>query len=420
MCLCFLRRPRQEGRARRPLAPDVDRRFATRRGQLGCVDSVGRPRSAFALQIYFDFSGYSDMAIGLARLLGFRLPENFDSPYSRATSIRLLAPLAHHALDAGSATTSTSRSAAIAGDALRHGCATCVIMMALAGLWHGAAWTFVVWGLVQGAFLGGHAVLSRAGLTPRNVAGEPGDHVPPRRRCVRDLPLAGPADGRRCPRFDGRPGRIDSLDALGRFVPSGFRHTRRRPVVFVNAVPNTWEIEFRHAFATRSSSGSSAPRPSCHRASRAVHLLPVLSVTHLLEAWRRRNGTLGRITASESAAVLTLLVRSLALGPSLPQARAEFLGRRVGRPASGFCCDGLKLSPVGVATTATLGARPRPLLDLALSRNRALMRFQRTGANPTQCLHLPSKRGGRRFEPVTAHTKPAPCVVARNPRPRHT
>ena len=51
--------------------------------------------SAFPLQIYFDFSGYSDMAIGLARMLGFGLPVNFNAPISRRWPARVLAALAH-------------------------------------------------------------------------------------------------------------------------------------------------------------------------------------------------------------------------------------------------------------------------------------------------------------------------------------
>ena len=56
----------------------------------------GTPRSSYALQIYFDFSGYSDMAIGLARMLNVRFPLNFASPYQATQHRRLLAPLAYH------------------------------------------------------------------------------------------------------------------------------------------------------------------------------------------------------------------------------------------------------------------------------------------------------------------------------------
>jgi alginate O-acetyltransferase complex protein AlgI len=106
---------------------------------------------AFSLQIYFDFSGYSDMAIGLARILGFRLRENFDRPYlavgfgefwrrwhiSLSTWIRdyLYLPL-------GGNRVTTFR--------LYVNLWICFLA---SGLWHGAAWTFVVWGAYQGLFL---------------------------------------------------------------------------------------------------------------------------------------------------------------------------------------------------------------------------------------------------------------------------
>ena len=106
----------------------------------------------YSLQIYFDFSGYSDMAIGLGRLLGFHFPENFDQPYRSRQCHRVLAALAHDACRAGSATTSTSRSAAIAAAALRT-FANLWIVFFLCGLWHGAGLTFVVWGLYHGLLL---------------------------------------------------------------------------------------------------------------------------------------------------------------------------------------------------------------------------------------------------------------------------
>ncbi len=105
----------------------------------------------YALQIYFDFSGYSDMAIGLGRMLGFTFPENFDRPYASA-SIREFWRRWHMTLSrwfrdylfiplGGSrgSTLATARNL--------------VIVFFLCGLWHGAAWTFVVWGLFHGFFL---------------------------------------------------------------------------------------------------------------------------------------------------------------------------------------------------------------------------------------------------------------------------
>ena len=78
------------------LAPHVDRLFA-RHDHLGLVTGWAAA-VGYSLQLYFDFSGYSDMAVGLAFLLGFRFPQNFNSPYKSVNISRLLAALAHVAL----------------------------------------------------------------------------------------------------------------------------------------------------------------------------------------------------------------------------------------------------------------------------------------------------------------------------------
>jgi alginate O-acetyltransferase complex protein AlgI len=106
---------------------------------------------AYAFQIYFDFSGYSDMAIGLGLMLGFVFPKNFDSPYlsqsmtefwrrwhiSLSTWLRdyLYVPLGGNRKGPGRTYVNL------------------FIVMLLGGLWHGAAWNFVVWGGLHGAFL---------------------------------------------------------------------------------------------------------------------------------------------------------------------------------------------------------------------------------------------------------------------------
>ena len=105
----------------------------------------------YALQIYFDFSGYSDMAIGLGRMLGFTFPENFDRPYASA-SIREFWRRWHMTLsrwfrDYLFIPLGGSRGSALAT------ARNLVIVFFLCGLWHGAAWTFVVWGLFHGFFL---------------------------------------------------------------------------------------------------------------------------------------------------------------------------------------------------------------------------------------------------------------------------
>jgi D-alanyl-lipoteichoic acid acyltransferase DltB (MBOAT superfamily) len=106
---------------------------------------------AYTLQLYFDFSGYSDMAIGLARMFGVRLPLNFDSPY-RAGSIidfwrRWHMTLSRFLRDYVYIPLGGSR----AGSFRRY--ANLFATMLIGGLWHGAGWTFVFWGGLHGSYL---------------------------------------------------------------------------------------------------------------------------------------------------------------------------------------------------------------------------------------------------------------------------
>jgi alginate O-acetyltransferase complex protein AlgI len=106
---------------------------------------------AFAVQIYADFSGYTDIAIGLALLLGFRFPQNFDSPYT-STSIqdfwrRWHMTLSRWLRDYLYIPLGGNRGGS--GRTYRN----LMLTMLIGGLWHGAAWTFVVWGGIHGAFL---------------------------------------------------------------------------------------------------------------------------------------------------------------------------------------------------------------------------------------------------------------------------
>jgi len=107
--------------------------------------------SCYALQIYFDFSGYSDMAIGLARMFGFRFPENFKCPYA-ATSIQDFWRRWHMTL---SAWFRDYVYIPLGGN--RFGAWTTVrnlwLVFFLTGAWHGASWNFVTWGLWHGLFL---------------------------------------------------------------------------------------------------------------------------------------------------------------------------------------------------------------------------------------------------------------------------
>lgn len=121
---------------------------------------------AYTFQIYFDFSGYSDMAVGLARMFGIRLPLNFFSPYKSQGIIefwrrwhislsRFLRDYLYIPLGGS-----------------RRGRGTqffnILITMAIGGLWHGAGWTFVFWGALHGILIVGNHVLRRVtGYDPR-------------------------------------------------------------------------------------------------------------------------------------------------------------------------------------------------------------------------------------------------------------
>lgn len=122
----------------------------------------------YTYQILFDFSGYSCMAVGLAMMLGFRLPQNFNSPYKaenpsdfwqrwHITLSQWLRDYLYFSLGGS-----------------RHGLAktvrNLVITMFLGGLWHGAAWTFVAWGLYHGLLLGSYHTLKFANLWPKAPA----------------------------------------------------------------------------------------------------------------------------------------------------------------------------------------------------------------------------------------------------------
>lgn len=129
---------------------------------------------AYALQIYFDFSGYSDMAVGLGRMFGFRFPENFDYPYA-AGSMREFWRRWHMTL---SRFFRDYLYIPLGGN--RHGAArtalNLVAVFALCGLWHGASWTFVAWGLFHGLFLAAERVLEPlTARAPRWV--RPAGHV---------------------------------------------------------------------------------------------------------------------------------------------------------------------------------------------------------------------------------------------------
>ncbi|GAA2790958.1 MBOAT family protein [Saccharopolyspora taberi] len=132
------------------LSPMVDTAFATPAEDMtfaiAWLGAIG-----YAMQLYFDFSGYSDMAIGLGRMLGFRLPENFARPYSAVTVTEFWRRW-HMSL---SRWFRDYVYIPLGGN--RRGVARTYVNLAiifvLTGFWHGAAWTYLVWGLFHGLLL---------------------------------------------------------------------------------------------------------------------------------------------------------------------------------------------------------------------------------------------------------------------------
>ena len=132
-------------------------------GRLGTMDAWYGV-TAYAFQIYYDFSAYSDMAIGLGLMLGFVFPKNFDSPYharsitefwrrwhiSLSTWLRdyLYIPLGGNRFGPGRTYLNLA------------------LVMLLGGLWHGAAWNFVVWGALHGGLLAVERARRRQGGAP--------------------------------------------------------------------------------------------------------------------------------------------------------------------------------------------------------------------------------------------------------------
>lgn len=107
---------------------------------------------AFSFQIYFDFSGYSDIAIGLGYILGFRFPENFNSPYKAAS----LTDFWHRWHITFSTWLRDYLYIPLGGnkDGKKRTVFNLFIVMFLGGLWHGASWNFVLWGVAHGIILG--------------------------------------------------------------------------------------------------------------------------------------------------------------------------------------------------------------------------------------------------------------------------
>jgi alginate O-acetyltransferase complex protein AlgI len=218
------------------IAPTVDQLFA-RHETLGFVSAWGAALG-YSLQLYFDFSGYSDMAVGLAFLLGFRFPQNFNSPYKSVNISefwrRWHMSLSFFLRDYLFIPLGGSRGSR--AQTLRN----LVIVMFLGGLWHGAAWTFAVWGLLHGLFLVVHAVARGAGLTPPSVVVN---------RLITFVAVVGAFVVFRAPSLGDAGDVLSGMAGLhGVGVVSfglGYALAIAALLVFVNVAPNTWEITVR-------------------------------------------------------------------------------------------------------------------------------------------------------------------------------
>ena len=261
----------------------------------------------YAVQIYADFSGYTDIAIGLALLLGFQFPQNFDAPTPPSTC-RTSGGGGTSPCRSGCATTSTSRWAATgAGGRVS---TNIMVTMLLGGLWHGAAWTFVAWGAYHGSarWSAGSAAAPAARACPRSPpagAGWPGPlrHLPGR------LPRLGLLPGRH-PR--------DRLAMLGRL----FFGWGPSPLVTPLAVlaiaagiasqylPDDWlqRVQGLRRPPAAAPGGHTGPGAPGHHhpgpaGRRPLHLLPLLSVAATPPSPRTRRS---RAPAQDRGAVNTL------------------------------------------------------------------------------------------------------------------
>ncbi len=133
------------------IAPIADAAFAA--GQAGTLttEAAWVGAIAYALQLYFDFSGYSDMAIGIGMMLGFRFPENFNRPYSSVSMTdfwrRWHMTLSRWFRDYVFIPLGGSRGSERATSR------NLAIVFLLTGIWHGADWTFILWGAYHGGWL---------------------------------------------------------------------------------------------------------------------------------------------------------------------------------------------------------------------------------------------------------------------------
>ena len=237
------------------LATHVDRLY----GQAGDLGMIGGWTAAlgYALQLYFDFSAYSDMAVGLALLLGLRFPQNFNSPYKALNPSdfwrRWHISLSRWLTDYIYISLGGNRGGKL--KTLRN----LFITLFAGGLWHGAGWVFILWGMGHGAGLVVHRIASEAGFVP------PWKWLSrlmmflfavvlwvPFRSGNIDLLKAGRSTDVMHQMFASMLGahglglgELSYTDPTGLQVPLTLVGLIAALLVFVNVAPNTWEFRFK-------------------------------------------------------------------------------------------------------------------------------------------------------------------------------
>ena len=217
----------------------------------------------FAIQILCDFSGYSLVAIGVAACLGFTLPENFRAPFA-ATSYTDLWQRWHISM---SSWFRDYLYATIRGDnrSFRHMLKTQMITMTVIGLWHGASWTFVVWGAYNGVIMAAESVLRRyfGGYSLWDTA--PVRHVRPS--------LGHDAEPRCCAGGRLLPGQVRQRRGHG-----GGRCGAAVPPIYPHQTAGGAGAGSADVGARRSDRGHDPRHRPCQGRDECVHLLPVLRV----------------------------------------------------------------------------------------------------------------------------------------------
>ena len=149
------------------VAPVANAAFGVPPGELSAL-SAAIGVVAYAVQLYFDFSGYSDMALGLGLMFGIRLPENFDRPYA-ARSVTEFWRRWHMSLSRWFRDYLYVPLGGNRGTSLQT-YRNLILVFLVTGLWHGANWTFVLWGAYHGVIL----LFERLGGVGRRRSGEAG------------------------------------------------------------------------------------------------------------------------------------------------------------------------------------------------------------------------------------------------------